>query len=348
VSIERAELRPGYTISRLIKGGWQLAGGHGAIDRDAALDDMDAYVAAGITTFDCADIYTGVEELIGEFRRRTLQRRGAEALSALKVHTKFVPDLTLLREIDRAQVRRIIDRSLQRLGVERIDLVQFHWWNYDIPRYVEVALWLKGLQDEGKIDLIGGTNFDAARTLELIDAGVPLRTMQVQYSVLDRRPSRRLAEICAQHDIRLLCYGTVAGGLLSERWLGAPEPAASLANRSLIKYKLIIDDFCGWRGFQDILATLAGVGMRHGQSIASVATRWVLEQPHVTATIVGVRNRAHLEQHRSLFDFTLTARDHAEIGTILARTQCIGEVYALERDRTGPHGRIMKYDLGDK
>jgi aryl-alcohol dehydrogenase-like predicted oxidoreductase len=348
VSVERAELRPGSTISRLIKGGWQLAGGHGAIDRDAALDDMDAYVASGITTFDCADIYTGVEELIGEFRRRTLQRNGANALSALKVHTKFVPDLGHLGDIDRTQVRRIIDRSLQRLGMERIDLVQFHWWDYEIPRYVEVALWLKELQDEGKIDLIGGTNFDAERILELINAGVPLRTMQVQYSVLDRRPTGRLADICARHDIKLLCYGTVAGGLLSEGWLGVPEPAAPLENRSLTKYKLIVDDFCGWRGFQDMLATLASVGMRHGQSIASVATRWVLDQPGVAAAIVGVRNRAHLDQHRSLFDFTLTARDHAEIGAVLAPTPCSGEVYALERDRTGPHGRIMKYDLGDK
>ena len=66
--VERIELAPGYSISRIIKGGWHLAGGHGIIDPDQAVRDMAGFVEAGITTFDCADIYTGVEELIGRFR----------------------------------------------------------------------------------------------------------------------------------------------------------------------------------------------------------------------------------------------------------------------------------------
>ena len=68
--VPRVELAPGYTISRLIKGGWQLAGGHGPVDPAAALADMDRFVDAGITTFDCADIYTGVEALIGRWLTR--------------------------------------------------------------------------------------------------------------------------------------------------------------------------------------------------------------------------------------------------------------------------------------
>ena len=68
--VPRARLTDGYSISRLLKGGWQLAGGHGAIDAAAALDDMDQFVEAGITTFDCADIYRGVEALIGDWLRR--------------------------------------------------------------------------------------------------------------------------------------------------------------------------------------------------------------------------------------------------------------------------------------
>src|SRR5690606_30233694 len=65
--VERFELAPGYTISRLIKGGWHLAGGHGRVDRDQAIADMARFVEAGVTTFDCADHYTGVEALIGDF-----------------------------------------------------------------------------------------------------------------------------------------------------------------------------------------------------------------------------------------------------------------------------------------
>ena len=75
--VERAALAPGYTISRLIRGGWQLTGDHGPVDRARALDDMAAFIDAGVTTFDGADIYTGVEEFYGEARARLRQARGA-------------------------------------------------------------------------------------------------------------------------------------------------------------------------------------------------------------------------------------------------------------------------------
>ena len=338
------ELRPGYTISRLIKGGWQLAGGHGAVDAEAALADMVAYVDAGLFTFDCADIYTGVEALIGAFRRRA-----PEAVRArLKVHTKFVPDLDALAGIDRAHVRRIIERSLQRLGQECLDLVQFHWWDYGIPRYRETALWLRELQDEGKIAQIGGTNFDVPRTAELLDAGIDLCTMQMQYSLLDGRPARGMAALCARSGLKLLCYGTVAGGFFGERWLGAQPPDEPLGNRSLVKYKLVIDDAGGWDWFQALLRALAAVGARHGAGIGAVATRYVLDQPHVAAAIVGTRNRAHLEQHARVFGLALDDADRAALRAVLEqRTALPGDVYALERDRSGRHGQIMKYNLSD-
>src|SRR5437868_4411257 len=141
--MEHSALRPGYRISRVIRGGWQLAGGHGEVDRDAAVADLVASAEAGITTFDCADIYTGVEELIGAARRAYADRHGAEALKRLKVHTKFVPDLATLHEVDRIYVRTIIERSLRRLGMVRLDLVQFHWWDYSVPGCVDAGLWLE-------------------------------------------------------------------------------------------------------------------------------------------------------------------------------------------------------------
>jgi aryl-alcohol dehydrogenase-like predicted oxidoreductase len=339
--MQRTELRPGYEISRLIKGGWQLAGGHGAIDARAALEDMTAYVDAGLTTFDCADIYTGVEALIGDWR----ERAPADVRERVRVHTKFVPDLSALATLGRDDVRRLIVRSLGRLRLDRLDLVQFHWWDYAIPNYVRTALALAELQADGRIDLLGGTNFDTARTAELFDAGVRFATMQVQYSLLDNRPAGAMASLCARHGMRLLCYGTVAGGFLSERWHGAAEPALA-ENRSLAKYKLIIDECGGWDWFQALLGVLARVGARHGHGIGAVATRWVLDQPHVAAAIVGVRNRAHLHAHRRLFDLTLSPRDRSDILRVLAQRRALdGDVYALERDRTGRHGRIMKYDL---
>lgn len=346
MTIARFILRPGYDISRVICGGWQLAGGHGRIDPEAAVADLIAFCEAGIDTFDCADIYTGVEDLIGTFRIEYARLHGSEALRTVKVHTKCVPDLDKLATISRSYVRSIIDRSLNRLRMERLDLVQFHWWDYAIPGYVEAALWLDELRRKGKIHLLGGTNFDPAHTVELVRAGVPLVSMQVQYSLLDHRPERGLAEFCGKQGIGLLCYGSVAGGFLTDSWLGRPEPSGQLGNRSLTKYKLIIDDFGGWNLFQELLHTLKSIADRHGTDIASVASRYVLDRPGVAAVIVGARNRVHLRQNASVTALTLSAGDRARIAAVLAkRSGPEGDTFAQERDRFGRHGSIMKYDL---
>ena len=345
---ETCEIKPGYVISRVIRGGWQLAGGHGAVDRAQVTPDLAAFYDAGVTTFDCADIYTGVEEMIGDFRAAILQSRGADALDRLKVHTKFVPDIDLLPTITALDVRRTIERSLRRLRMERLDLVQFHWWDYAEPRYVDAALHLRDLQAEGKINLVSGTNFDASHVQEIADAGVTFSTLQVQYSLLDHRPAGRLTDTCRQLGTRFLCYGTLAGGFLSETWLGKAEPTGVLSNRSRVKYKLIIDEFGGWDLFQSLLETLRQVAGRHGASIANVATRYVLELPLVAGVIVGASHAGHLADTIRLGALKLSARDRQDINAILAqRNGPHGEVYALERDRNGPHGAIMKYNLGD-
>jgi aryl-alcohol dehydrogenase-like predicted oxidoreductase len=339
--IPRTTLAPDYSISKIIKGGWHLAGDHGPIDGARALADMAAFLEAGITTFDCADIYTGVEELIGAFRQAYPLH-----VRQLQVHTKFVPDLSELASVDRAYVETIIDRSLSRLGVERIDLVQFHWWDYDVPRYVEVALELERLRQAGKIANIGVTNFDVPRFQELLVAGIPVRSHQLQYSLLDSRPESGMVELCRMHGIALLCYGTVAGGFLSERWLGQPEPTAPFENRSLVKYKLIIDDFGGWPLFQELLACLQQIAARHGTDIATVATRAILDRPQVAAAIVGATSTAHLAAHMAIGALTLDGDDRQAIAAVMRRKSGpSGDVYALERDRNGPHGQIMKYEL---
>jgi aryl-alcohol dehydrogenase-like predicted oxidoreductase len=346
--MERRELAPGYSISRLLKGGWQLAGGHGSIDRQQAIADMFAFAEAGLDTFDCADIYTGVEELIGAFLR---EWRTAHPTRPIHVHTKYVPDLELLPRLSRADTVRTIDRSLSRLGVERLDLVQFHWWDYEVPGYIEAAQTLAELQRAGKIRLIGATNFDAARLAQLLDAGVPVATNQVQYSLLDRRPAGALSALCAARGVQLLCYGSLAGGFLSPRWLGAAEPAEPLENRSLTKYKLIVDESLengGWAWFQELLAALDRIGRRHDAPLGAVSIRWTLDRPHVAGAIVGARHGRHLADTLAALPLRLDAEDHAALDTLLARSLGpAGEVYALEREKGGRHARIMKTNLGN-
>ena len=333
---EVVTLAPGFVVSRIAKGNWQLAERHGApYARDAAIDDMRRFVEAGITLFDCADHYVGVEQLIGEFRLRH-----PDHARRLRVSTKLVPDLESLPRLRRRDVQHIVDTSLARLGQERLDLVQFHWWDYRVPGYVEAMHWLHDLKSAGKVELIGTTNFDTARLSEIVASGVSVTTNQLQYSVLDRRPENGLAAFCAAHGIRLLCYGTLAGGFIGERWLGAPEPHPPFANRSLVKYRLIVDDFGGWRRFQELLAVLDAIATRHRVSVASVAIRYVLDKPGVAGAIVGARNAAYLDD--LVQAVTLDDGDRAAVARIVSQaTGPRGDCYELERVEEGPHSMIM-------
>jgi len=329
-------LAPGFAVSRVARGNWQLAARHGApYAREAAIDDMRRFVEAGITLFDCADHYVGVEQLIGEFRRRH-----PDHARRLRVSTKLVPDLESLPRLQRRDVERIVETSLARLGQERLDLVQFHWWDYEVPGYVEAMHWLDDLRSAGKVELIGTTNFDIARLSEIVASGVPVATNQLQYSVLDHRPEKSLAAFCASHGIRLLCYGTLAGGFIAERWLAAPEPEPPFANRSLVKYRLIIEDFGGWRRFQELLSVLDAIAGRHRVGIASVAIRYVLDKPGVAAALVGARDAGHLDD--LVRAVTLDDGDRDAIARLVAQAPGPrGDCYELERVEGGPHSVIM-------
>jgi aryl-alcohol dehydrogenase-like predicted oxidoreductase len=216
--ISRYTLSDGYSLSRIIKGGWHLAGDHGAIDPQQAIKDMAVFVEAGITTFDCADIYTGVEELIGSFRHTY-----PALASRVQVHTKFVPDLSDLHTLDGRYVENIIDRSLKRLGVERLDLVQFHWWDFNVPRYVETAFELDRLRRAGKIAHVGVTNFDTKRLDDVVSAGIPVVSHQLQYSLIDDRPTTQCSNIATP---------TTSYCCATGRWAAASCPSAGWANPS--------------------------------------------------------------------------------------------------------------------
>jgi aryl-alcohol dehydrogenase-like predicted oxidoreductase len=345
-SFTRIDLAPGYSISRVIKGGWQLAGGHGAIDEKQAVEDMRSFVEAGVTTFDCADIYTGVEVLIGKFMKKYNSAFKSGTLPPVQIHTKYVPDLNQLPTLRKSYTEAVIDRSLKRLNVDRLDLVQFHWWDYSIKRYVEVAQHLLELKNAGKIAHIGVTNFDAQHLKEILDAGIKVISNQVQYSIIDNRPEKNLLALCREYDISLLCYGTLAGGFFNERYLQSEEIKEPLENRSLTKYKLIIDDFGGFNLFQDLLQNLKSIAEKYNVGIAEVAIKFIMQKPYAAGVIVGARSEKHLEKLKKLESFKLDDDDLNIISRVLARSKELkGPVYALERNRNGKHGKIMKYNL---
>ncbi|MCU0619658.1 MAG: aldo/keto reductase [Gemmatimonadaceae bacterium] len=310
---------------------------------------MRAFADAGITAFDCADIYTGVEARIGAFLRDWTATPGA---ARIRVHTKCVPDLAALPTLRDADIDAIVHRSRARLGVERLDLVQFHWWDYRIAGWLDAAARLGRLRDEGAIECVGVTNLDVPRLRAIVDAGVPVVAHQLQYSLLDRRPTHGMADVCRGYGITLLCYGALAGGFLHERWLGVADPAAAglaaLENRSLVKYRLIIDEFGGWDAFQALLATMRAIALRHGATIGAVAIRWVLDQPGVGAAIVGARHAGHLPATLAAVALRLDDTDRAQLAAAVAHAPGpAGDCYDLERVPGGRHAVIMKTNLND-
>jgi aryl-alcohol dehydrogenase-like predicted oxidoreductase len=341
--IDRTFLTDDYSISPVIKGSWQISTGHsaGGSERKQQLSDMQAFVDRGITTFDFGDIYLGVEELVGAYIESLRERFGENAQEAVQLHTKYVPDIDKLASHSFADVERIIDRSRQRLRVDRLDLVQFHWWNYEVPGYVQSMVDLQRLQTQGKIRLLGVTNFDVPRMKAFVDAGVTPSTIQLQYSLLDRRPENGMSDFCREHEIAMLCYGTVAGGFLSEKYLGMPEPTPPFENRSLTKYRLIIEEFGGWELFQELLRTLDLVAKKHHVSISTVASAYVLGKPQIAGVIVGARNADHIQENVAVSTLMLDADDHAAIAEVLDHSPGPhGDVYGLERDDP-KHAGIM-------
>jgi len=346
MSAMRTELRPGYSISQIIKGGWQLAGGHGTFDRRNAIDDMLTFVDRGMTTFDCADIYTGVEEMIGEAICKLRQRTEFDVDRDIQIHTKLVPDLNSLERVSHADLERIVDRSLKRLNLERLHMVQFYWWDLALGNPLETLDILKTLQQKGKIHYLGCTNWDQFAMQGFIDASFDMASAQVQYSLMDQRPHGAFSRWCSDNRIQLLCYGTLAGGFITASWLGKNDPGFKFENRSLTKYRLIIEDFGGWDLFQQLLQTLDAIGREHGVSLSVIALRYMLDQPAVASVIVGARSADHIDQTLAAADVTLSSANIDTITAVIAQSKGpTGSVYELERDRNGPHGRIMKYNL---
>jgi len=317
--VERCELAPGFSISRVLTGMWQIADmerGERRLDPDAAAAAMTAYVEAGLTTFDMADHYSSAEVIAGRLRGRP----GGDRAELL---TKWVPRPGAIRRED---VRAAVERSRERLRAECLDLLQFHTWCYDDPSWLDGLFWLQELRDEGRIAHLGVTNFDAVHLDMAVRSGIGLVSNQVCFSLLDRRAAGRMSEVCRAHGVKLLAYGTLGGGFLTERWLGRPEPAwQEMETDSQRKYRRFIDAAGGWEALQLLLRAVDETARRHGVSMANVAARYVLQQPAVGGIIIGARlgEREHIEDNLRLFRFSLDAADRERIEAAAARLRPI-------------------------
>jgi aryl-alcohol dehydrogenase-like predicted oxidoreductase len=346
-TMKKHDLVPGYSISPVIKGGWQLSEGHSlssTISSNSAVRDTVAFIESGISTLDFGDIYSGVEELIGRAMSELRRVHGESSRGLVQLHTKYVPNDASLDNFDKSDVERIVNRSRQRLGVDTIDLVQFHWWKYESRSYLVAMSELFRLKSEGKIRHIGVTNFDVERLAEMVDAELKPASIQIQYSLLDRRPEAGMLEYCEQNGIGVLCYGTVAGGYLSEKYLNCIAPSEA-ETRSNLKYRLVIDEFGGWDLFQLLLTRLHEIAKRQSSDIATIASAYILQRSPVKGVIVGARNVLHLDSNLQIPLIKFSQMDLVAINEVIAlATGPNGPVYHLER-YSDAHRKIMHTNL---
>lgn len=310
MKVEQTVLASGLTISRVLTGLWQVADlerDGKTLDPDEAAKMMAPYAEAGFTTFDMADHYGSAEIISGVFRRKYAGQ------AEVKLLTKWVPTPG---PVTRDEVRAAVIKSMERLQVRKIDLMQFHAWNYADPRWLDCLYWLNELRLDGYIQHIGLTNFDTAHLRIAFTSGIPIVSNQVCYSLLDQRASGAMADFCQKHRIKLLAFGTIAGGFLTEKWVGQEEPAAeSLTTWSQMKYKRYIDAAGGWERFQLLLQVIRAVAKRNKVSLSNVASRYILDQPAVAGVIIGARlgKSEHIQENLKLSGFSLSENDRAEI-----------------------------------
>lgn len=325
------------TKTKVIRGCWQLSRDH-SLGRDSIQPIIDS-VNAGFLTFDCADIYLGVESLLGRARTKLKD-------SSIRVHTKFVPDLEVLSSINKQYVEKIIDRSLYRLKVDCLPLVQFHWWDWGVKNYMEALGFLTELKEAGKICEIGLTNVNQHYLTEL-SSSVEVSSLQAQISLFDTRVVRGISELCNKHNIKLFAYGALLGGFISEKWLAKEEPClSSLANRSLVKYKLIIDEACGWEVFQKRLLLLTTMAKRYQCPLAALVISALIQGQRCHSVIAGLSPNNYKEQNLALM--SLPVLEESDLQELMGWScKLTGDPYELERNKKSLHAKIMKYSLND-
>ncbi|EMT71677.1 hypothetical protein FOC4_g10010191 [Fusarium odoratissimum] len=264
------------------RGLWQMSSpAWGSAQMSKIIEGFSTHVQNGFTAFDMADHYGDAEVLYGRFR--SMYPHKDEMFTATK-YCVFHP-ITVSREAVQANV----SERCSRLQQEVIDLLQFHWQLWDNPQYIDA---LQYLVEDKRVARIGLCNFDTEHLERVVETGVKIYTNQVQFSLIDSRPTVKMADACSRYGIKLLTYGTLCGGFIADKWLNQPEPDVYDTNitPSQRKYYGMICSWGGWDLFQELLSVLRTIATKHKVNISNIATRWVLDYfPYVGAVIIGAR-----------------------------------------------------------
>jgi aryl-alcohol dehydrogenase-like predicted oxidoreductase len=319
--MERRELgRSGISVTRIILGCGNF-GGVGSspaffglgIPHDEAFRIMDAAWELGLTTFDTADAYGGgrSETWIGEW----LARKGPDVSDTITIETKtFNPmDTGEDRGLSRHRIRRQLEASLRRLGMERVDLYLAHEFDPDTP--MEETL---GTFDElvraGKIGAVGASNFSAEQLAEAVEISeleglIRYEWVQNSFSLLEAGDAETVFSVCHEHGLGYEAFGPLAGGWLTGKYRrGAAYPEGSRMTQRPDGYRSFESD-----AVFDALEALEAEATARSVSMAGLAVAWLLGVPELTAIVVGPTRAEHLEPVREALSLELSTAEHAHL-----------------------------------
>lgn len=290
--------RTDIEVSVICQGCWQLVTedfnwGHNEV-RDS-IEAIRASLDAGVNFFDTAEGYGGgeSEEVLAE----GLGDRRDEAVIASKVSG---------RNLAPEALREHCERSLKRLGTDRIDLYQIHWPNPDIPVADSLGA-MEKLRDEGKIRAIGVSNFGASYMKELFEAG-RAESNQLCYSLLWRPIEHAVQPLCVENDLSILCYSPIAQGLLTGKFSSVEDvPEKRVRTRLFSSAHPNVDHGepgCEKEVFEAI-GRIREISGSVGKPMGNVAMAWLLAQPGVTSVVVGGRNEDQAQENAAAGDLEL-------------------------------------------
>lgn len=292
----------GIAITRIILGCGNFGGigsspaffGQGT-SRDEAFRLMDTAWDRGITTFDTADAYGGgrSETFIGEW----LATKGADVHDRIVIATKTYNPMDEGQDhgLGHARIRRQIETSLRRLGVERVALYLAHAFDAETPQE-ETLQALGELVRAGKVGAVGASNFTGEQLAEAVELaeleGLPrYEWAQNSFSLLDQGDRESVFPVCREHGLGYTPFSPLAGGWLTGKYRrGEAPPAGSRMTLRPDPYS----EYSSNRVF-DALETLEREAAGRGVSMAALALAWALHQPELTGIVTGPNRAAHLE-----------------------------------------------------
>ena len=303
-------------ITRVGFGAWAIGGGGweyswGPQDDSESIQAIHRALDLGINWIDTAAVY-GLghsEEIVGQ----VLRDRADKPYVFTKCELTWDENGTIIGNLKAESIRREVEDSLRRLGVDVIDLYQIHWPDPD-EDIEEGWTTMAELQAEGKVRHIGVSNFDVGQ-MERAMQIAPIATLQPPYSMLRREIEADILPYCARHNIGVIVYSPMYSGLLT----GAMT-AERVANFTEDDWRKTDAEFQEPRLTRNLrLADLLGeIGAAHGRSAAEVAIAWTLNHPAVTAAIVGARRPSQVDGFIHAADLRLSEADLARIDDYMA------------------------------